>query len=120
MVKELLIAGPLVKILENNPLFLDIKIIHPKIFHLAQKMREEMYFKVNTSDPYIAQIWTSQTDGHTLKTACLLIFLNSLLASRITNGFISRQLSTCSFALTSPAKKQPSPLSLGSLLQSIS
>jgi len=42
---------------------------------------EEMYFKVNTSEPYWAQIWTSQTDRHPLKTASLMIFLNSPLAS---------------------------------------
>jgi len=37
-----------------------------------------MYFKVNTYDPYCYQIWTSQTDRHLLKTASLMIFLNSL------------------------------------------
>jgi len=38
-----------------------------------------MYFKVNTSDPCRAQIWMKRMDGHPLKTASLLIFLNSSL-----------------------------------------
>jgi len=40
-----------------------------------------MYFKVNTSDPYRAQKWTKRADRHPLKTASLLIFLNSPLRS---------------------------------------
>jgi len=35
-------------------------------------MKEEMYFKADTSDPYRAQIRTSHTDGHRLKTASLV------------------------------------------------
>jgi len=55
MVKELLIAHPLIKIswknmwscIEKIPLSKNLKI-----FYLAQKLREEEYFKVNTPDPY--------------------------------------------------------------------
>jgi len=39
-----------------------------------------MYFRVIISDPYWAQIWASQTDGHPLKTAILVKILNSPLA----------------------------------------
>jgi len=55
LVKELLIA--LVKILRKNPS--DFRYFNylsktPKIFQIAQKMREEMYFEVNTSDSYLS------------------------------------------------------------------
>jgi len=52
-----------------------------KIIQIAQKLREEMYFKVNSSEPNTTHIWTPQTDRHLLKTVCLLIFLNSQLRS---------------------------------------
>jgi len=55
MVKEMLKAGPLIKILEKNLLvfrYLNHLSKNPKIFQMAQKMREVMNFKVNTSDPY--------------------------------------------------------------------
>jgi len=35
-----------------------------------------MYFKVTTSAPYRAHIWTPRTDRHPLKTTSQLIFLN--------------------------------------------
>jgi len=49
MVKEVLIAHPLVKILRKNVWSCREKFLlfkNLKIFHLAQKLREEYYFKV--------------------------------------------------------------------------
>jgi len=58
-----------------------------KIFHLAQKLREEKYFKVNPSDPYgnkkkqKKSQKISETDGHPLKTASLVKILHLPLSS---------------------------------------
>jgi len=50
---------------------------NPKIFQIVQKLREEMYFKVNNSEPYTMHIRKSWTGGHPLKTASLVKNLNS-------------------------------------------
>jgi len=38
------------------------KIIYPKIFLIAQKMREEMHFEIYKSEPYLIPIWEKPLD----------------------------------------------------------
>jgi len=86
MVKEFLIAQYLIKILGKNMWSCREKFLFSKtlkIFWLAQKLREEEYFKVNTSDPYKSQQKTSKNvaeEGHPLKTTSLMKILKSPLA----------------------------------------